>query len=319
MRKDFADKHARLSKPPSAELNKRNRESGLPSVVRVYSEELDTTNVSPSTAWVEFVDGVPRFVSLGQDGTFYELGPSGTQLAEDIVTEVSVTGDTTLTSDAFGKLHVCSGTSANYTVVLPPTAGNAGRKIGFEMDPGLTKLVTLDGNASELIDNALTRAMWEQEVAWLKVNAAGTAWTKMAGKTRPMMALMTPSAAQSIPASIDTKINVDTIQFDNGRLTDTTNHQINILRSGVYDVLGGMAFTVGQVFPRAQAQIRVNGVFSFGGEASAYASTVIPAPQAVRPIVLTAGDVVSLWARHEAANANTAATFRLAVEERPSW
>lgn len=46
-------------------------------------------------------------------------------------------------------MHVCSGTTADYPVYLPKPADCAGHYIGFRMDPGLTKLVTLDAGQSD--------------------------------------------------------------------------------------------------------------------------------------------------------------------------
>ena len=68
--------------------------------------------------------------------------------------ENAITGTATA---LLGRLNVCSGTTVDYTVTLPAVAGNAGRYLGFRMAAGLTRLVTLDGNAAETIDTALTR------------------------------------------------------------------------------------------------------------------------------------------------------------------
>lgn len=73
MRKDFADKHARLSKPDAKELGARNRESGLQGVVQVYDEQLDTGTIPSGAAWIEPLDGVPQLTAKAQDGTTYQL------------------------------------------------------------------------------------------------------------------------------------------------------------------------------------------------------------------------------------------------------
>jgi hypothetical protein len=61
--------------------------------------------------------------------------------------EVEVTGEVLLTSTAYGKMHLCSGTSANYTVELPSAVGNEGKSIAVRMSTALTKLVTINGGA----------------------------------------------------------------------------------------------------------------------------------------------------------------------------
>jgi len=50
---------------------------------------------------------------------------------------------TTTATAVIGRLNVCSGTSANYEVALPAVSGQAGKYIGVQMAPGLTKLVNV--------------------------------------------------------------------------------------------------------------------------------------------------------------------------------
>ncbi|CAB4158607.1 hypothetical protein UFOVP713_13 [uncultured Caudovirales phage] len=153
-----------------------------------------------------------------------------------ITSAVSVTGATTLGSSAFGKLHQCSGTSADYTVTLPAVSGNAGKIIGFQMSTALTKLVTLDGNASETIDGATTRVMWAGETAILYCD--GTAWTKIGGKTIPMIAGQTVSTTQSVATSTLVKKTLGTSTNSNcpASMNETGNSRIVIARGGNYMV-----------------------------------------------------------------------------------
>ena len=156
-----------------------------------------------------------------------------------ITSAVSVTGATTLGSSAFGKLHQCSGTSADYTVTLPAVSGNAGKIIGFQMSTALTKLVTLDGNGSETIDGATTRVMWAGETAVLYCD--GTSWTKIGGKTIPMVAGQTVSTTQSIASGTSTKKTLGTAAgYANcpAAMNDTTNSKIVIIRAGNYEIIG---------------------------------------------------------------------------------
>ncbi|CAN5335283.1 hypothetical protein BH10ACI2_BH10ACI2_21050 [soil metagenome] len=74
------------------------------------------------------------------------LAPNGT-------TEISITGATTATLAAW---HVCSGTSADYTVNLPALTVTAGKYVAFRMSQLLTKLVTLDAGAGMNIDGKST-------------------------------------------------------------------------------------------------------------------------------------------------------------------
>lgn len=78
------------------------------------------------------------------------------------ITKVLVTGAGTLDATAFGKWHSCSGTSGDYTLVLPTAVGNEGKMIMFTGDPDvavLSKLVTIDGDGTEKIGNSLTYAI----------------------------------------------------------------------------------------------------------------------------------------------------------------
>lgn len=77
-------------------------------------------------------------------------------------TKVLVTGTITLDDTAFGKWHHCSGTSGDYSITLPTAVGNEGKMILFTGDADiavLSKLVTIDGDGTEKINNALTLAI----------------------------------------------------------------------------------------------------------------------------------------------------------------
>ena len=106
--------------------------------------------------------------------------------------EISVTGATTAT---IGKMHVCSGTTGDYTLTLPAASGNAGKILGVRMSPALTKLVTVDGNASETLDGATTRIMWAEESAILLCD--GSNWFKIGGKSVPMRARLSRATDES--------------------------------------------------------------------------------------------------------------------------
>lgn len=89
---------------------------------------------------------------------------TATQTALDLkqnltITTNSITGAGTLVGTDIGKLHYVSGTSADYTVVLPTSVGNAGKSITFTALPTLTKIVTIDANSNETINGLLVRAI----------------------------------------------------------------------------------------------------------------------------------------------------------------
>lgn len=110
------------------------------------------------------------------------------------------------------RMHVCAGTASDYAVTLPPAAGNVGRFVGVRMAPGLTRWVTLTASGADLIDGAATRIMWRNESATLYSD--GVSWTKVAGKSIPVSAVMRRVAIQVMAASVWSQIVMDTIASD---------------------------------------------------------------------------------------------------------
>lgn len=152
----------------------------------------------------------------------------------DFGSSVSVTGAATLDTSALGKIVVCSGTSADYTVGLPAAAESNGKRIVLLMGLGLTKLVALDGNASETIDGSASRIMWKSELAELWCD--GTQWVKVGGKSIPMQAGLYANAGQLFPAGTDTTITIDTAKITPSvaSMHDLANKKIVVARSSNY-------------------------------------------------------------------------------------
>ena len=98
---------------------------------------------------------------------------------------ISITGTATAT---IGKVHTCSGYTADYTVTLPTAAGNLGSQIGFKM-PSTNKIITLAASGAELINGVATRPMWVGESCMLQSDGVG--WLKVAGTTLPAMGKFT--------------------------------------------------------------------------------------------------------------------------------
>ena len=217
----------------------------------------------------------PDDLVIYKDGTWYEFAPSqgvvvnfeghqeqytGSSGWENITVpgggfdmfstltaaEISVTGATTAT---IGRMHVCSGTSADYTLTLPASSGNAGRFLGVRISGACTRWITIDGNSSELIDGALTRRMWQNETAVLMCD--GTGWTKVSGKSIGMSCILnrtTGMATVSIPASTFTAVPVTNLIMDNTStmattMADTVNGRARTLRPGRYSCSGMVSLT----------------------------------------------------------------------------
>jgi len=187
-----------------------------------YSSALFGTNVAtylatPTVAnWRAATSGTSDLVTVGPN-------------------EVSITGATTLTSTAFGLIHVCSGTSADYQVDLPSVSGNAGRIITIRMSNALTRFVTIAGAGGALIDGLATRLMWAQESCVLMCD--GTNWTKIAGKSRPMVFSGENGAGITVANATNVLISIATIlQNNTGLMNDTVSSIVvcRIRRAGVY-------------------------------------------------------------------------------------
>ncbi len=163
-------------------------------------------------------------------------GSGGDLLSQLLTSETSVT--TTATA-SLGVMHVCSGTTANYTVTLPAASGNAGKLIGIRMASTLTKLVTIAGNGSELIDGSNTRVMWSKESAILLCD--GTGWAKIAGRSVAMTCVARPTSNATI-SSGGSGSYIDL----NGAISDPANmlisNRIVIQRPGVYQVNGAVRY-----------------------------------------------------------------------------
>lgn len=209
----------------------------------------------------------------------------------DYSTEVSVTTTATLT---IGQRHVCSGTSADYTVTLPAASGNAGQRLQVRMASGLTKLVTVDGNSTELIDGSQTRVMWANEVAVLECD--GTGWTKISGKSVPMFCSTKRAAIQSISNNTETKIALDTVNAESpaGQADVTTNDRINIKRPATYFITAAAIFNLAATSGNNQAYFKINGTKYTLVPIVPSVGATAPGPCMTVPVSLVAGDYVEL-------------------------
>jgi hypothetical protein len=86
---------------------------------------------------------------------------------------VSVTGGIALDATALNKIHLCSGTTADYTVDLPTAVGNSGI-ITFKGLHGLTKVVTVAGISGQTIAGEANRKIASTGI--LSVMSDGANW-----------------------------------------------------------------------------------------------------------------------------------------------
>lgn len=234
------------------------------------------------------------------------------------IAPVAVTAAATATIDRF---HLCTGTSANYELALPAASGLGGHFVGVLMGipSALTKLVTLNANSSEKIDDALLRPMWALETALLYCD--GSNWSKVSGKTIPMAAVADRAAAQSIASGAYAKILLDTTRWSYGPgLVDIGNSKFVLQRSGRYQVSNFGRLDIA-VSTNVVAGVFVNGSEAFRGETT---SAVTQSATASQPIDGVAADEIDLRIYNgglgsESTNSAAGVQPRLAITEIPSW
>lgn len=203
-----------------------------------------------------------NFLSLGRD-----VGEVGSAI---VLTSVAITGTTSLTTSAFGKLHVLSGTSANYTVTLPTPIDNEGAVIAVQIakPAAASKLYTIASAAGNINDQS-TLVMWAKETAVFRSD--GTDWIIIEGRPIPFSGRLTRVTDQSFSSSTLTPI-VYTAQdqditglglcFDsvNGRFVSprrsswlfTSHAQLSQTGSPGFlfiNIIAGSTFLGAQIFP----------------------------------------------------------------------
>lgn len=232
--------------------------------------------------------------------------------------ENSITGTATA---LISRMNVCSGTSADYTVTLPAVSGNAGRYIGFSMAPGLTKLVTLDGNASETIDGETTRVMWAQETALLYCD--GTTWTKIAGKTRPLRCkIQRTGSNQTVTVNSYAAATLNTFESGFQAMHDTTNGRVTIVRPGVYNATGFGYLNAGTTLGIGVAR---NANSNGTDENNGYSVAAVSAGNAfTNTFSCSVGDYITTWYFAFTSQATVLGTTagsrpQLTVVEVPTW
>lgn len=251
--------------------------------------------------------------------------------------DVSIFGASSLSSGAYGSNHVCSGTTANYTIHLPlTTVADTGKLIHFRMAPygTLTRFVTLVGSIAtspfQLIDGKASRIMWAGETVTLR--STGSGWSKIAGRSVPLKGKATNISGdgagyvQQIPTFAPTTVNLVEVEFDNSlSMVNTTvpANRINIRRSGTYSIHGCVYWNgaAGWIASRVFGRIHKNGVGIAFSESNAQAGTY-PANNPSTSAELNAGDFLQLVAYQNSGAPiplENYASCSLSVVEIPDW
>ncbi len=246
-------------------------------------------------------------------------GSGGDLLSTLVNTEVSVTGATTA---VISKMHVCSGTSADYTVTLPAASGNAGKLIGFRMAAGLTKLVTLDGNSTETIDGTTTRIMWAGEAAILLCD--GSNWTKVAGKTLPMRTRLSLGSDQTVSNSTWAKLSLDTSSnlVAPAAFLNTGSNRVVALRPGQYQISAASQMATSSGTVPVIGAIRVNNT-QYAGSYYVFTNLAVAPVTTNASLELAASDYIESFVIHfngtDMTAGNGTYTTYMTVVEVPTW
>lgn len=111
--------------------------------------------------------------ALTTPGAIGATTPSTGAFTGLVTAQRTVTGNTTLTSADYTVF--CDATAGNITVTLPAVASHAGRIYNVKKIDASANTVTIDGNASETIDGALTQVISVQ-YASLSLQTTTTQW-----------------------------------------------------------------------------------------------------------------------------------------------
>jgi hypothetical protein len=241
----------------------------------------------------------------------------------DLSTTVAITTTTTLTTSAFGKLHLISGTSS-YTVTLPTPVGNTGAIIALSVDAyaNATKLYTI-ASPSGNVGRATSLIMWASEQLILRSD--GTNWVVISSRQIPFVGTLNRNTNLSLTGTYaEVPLNAAASNDPTGLnlAYDSVNFRFVAPRTASWILTPYSYQTQGGSPTTNHAAVGDSGNSPLVGTlmASSLTAGVISAPQTIR---LTAGSQGRLIARADGTSAAVAgATLpaRLDYQEIvPSW
>lgn len=292
--------------------------------LRIYDLPLDATPETSDMVMVDRPGATSRAVRLS---TLRAVGSMKFDLLSPLAQdEVAITGAAELTS---GRMHVCSGTTADYTVTLPTATGNMGEIVGVRMASGLTKLVTVQGAGAELINGQNTRLMHDGEAATLLCDGEG--WNKIAGVSRGIF-ISARDGGYDQPIASDAIITLDlsTSISDKFSNVDLSANTLTIPRTSVWQAFfSASLFDFSAGSGAVDSGITLNGATSYrrdrrnviyaGGGTATQCYPVMNVN-----VALNSGDVITPTIFVAGATAKTLAGGNnvysiIALTEIPSW
>lgn len=122
----------------------------------------------------------------------------------DPSTPIPIAAATAMAASDINGFVVCSGTVADYTVMLPPvTALNIGDAVHINIDRNCTQLITVSAAAASglNVDGVNSRTMWAGEDAYLVYD--GTQWTKIQGHSIPFVIKLNCAASFALASTFN--------------------------------------------------------------------------------------------------------------------
>ena len=202
---------------------------------------------------------------------------------------IDVSSATVLGDSAFARYIRCGGASP-YAVTLPDAGSQSGRTLGIMISQDMTNLVSLTGASGQLIDGENIRIMWAGETALLMSDGVG--WTKLHGKSIPMQCAMRLNAPFSVTGGAAAAvIPWNQVDIDNtGLMADpVTNHGINIVRKGTYQLSLSVLATSLAANAEVLTQTKFSGVALFADQEHGVSGQNVATANSQPVLVLTLG------------------------------
>jgi hypothetical protein len=181
---------------------------------------------------------------IGSDVVYVVSDPAVTKLPRKITVnniqrQSVVAKTTTYTLTDLDYLVKADTTAGAFTLTLPTSTGRTGKIFVIKKTDNSVNVLTVDGNASETIDGALTYLMVVQNDT-VVIQSDGTNWMIIQHYNKAPYAQLSHSANQMNPASaaaVNVVFNVNDSLVGMTHSIVTNTHQITIIEAGVYQFI----------------------------------------------------------------------------------
>lgn len=233
--------------------------------------------------------------------------------------ELPVSGSVALTAGVFGRMVACSdaGVPADYTLTLPPVAGQAGRRVGILVEPAATKKVTLDGNGAETVGGAASRDLLGGDFVVLEARAGG--WVRVGGVIVPCSCTLVSATATNASHDAPTKFLLTDVQENTGGIADGPNSRAVVRRAGTYLLTAQINFNSLAAGTRVIGYHAVNGALTrlfsasvLGGANNAYTS-------GPSKVTVAAGQFVELWGSWDVSGGSGTKSSNVGTPQTKPW